>query len=43
MRDAIIQTIQDKALEAVTGGFGDSLPIPDATGPVIPELPSKIF
>ena len=43
MRDAIIQTIQDKALEAVTGGFKDSLPIPDATGPVIPELPSKIF
>ena len=42
-KDAIIQTIQDKALEAVTGGFGDSLPIPDATGPVIPELPSKIF
>ena len=34
---------KDKALEAVTGGFGDSLPIPDATGPVIPELPSKIF
>ena len=47
MRDAIIQAIQDKALEAVTGGIGDalgeSLPIPDITGPVIPEIPSKMF
>ena len=47
MRDAIIQAIQDKALEAVTGGIGDalgeSLPIPDITGPVVPELPSKMF
>ena len=47
MRDAIIQAIQDKALEVVTGGIGDalgeSLPIPDITGPVVPELPSKMF
>jgi hypothetical protein len=43
MRDAIIQTIQDKALETVTGGFKDALPIPDATGSVIPELPTPMF
>ena len=47
MRDAIIQAIQDKALEAVTGGIGDelgeSLPIPDITGSVVPELTSKMF
>ena len=40
-KDAIINNIKDKALEAVTGSLGDtlvdSLPIPDATGDVIPK------
>ena len=39
-KDAIINTIQEKALEAVTGSIGESLPIPDATGGVIPKIPS---
>tara|TARA_R100001510_G_scaffold9866_1_gene7603 strand:- start:28 stop:240 length:213 start_codon:yes stop_codon:yes gene_type:complete len=39
-KDAIINTIQEKALEAVTGSIGESLPIPDATGDVIPKIPS---
>mgnify|MGYP001298170215 FL=1 len=43
-KDAIINNIQEKALEAVTGSIGDaigdSLPIPDATGDVIPKIPS---
>ena len=43
-KDAIINSIQEKALEAVTGSIGDaigdSLPIPDATGDVIPKIPS---
>ena len=46
-KDAIITNIQEKALEAVTGGIGDvlgdSLAIPDVTGPVVPELPSSMF
>jgi len=43
MRDAIIQTIQDKALETVTGGLKKSLPIPNTTGPVVPKLPTPTF
>tara|TARA_Y100000592_G_C5409034_1_gene287165 strand:+ start:12 stop:236 length:225 start_codon:yes stop_codon:yes gene_type:complete len=43
-KDAIINNIQEKALDAVTdsigGALGDSLPIPDATGDVIPKIPS---
>jgi len=39
-KDAIINSIQEKALEAVTGSIGESLPIPDATGDVIPKIPS---
>jgi len=39
-KDAIINNIQEKALEAVTGSIGESLPIPDATGDVIPKVPS---
>ena len=39
-KDAIINTIQEKALEAVTGSIGESLPIPDATDDVIPKIPS---
>jgi len=39
-KDAIINSIQEKALEAVTGSIGESLPIPDATGNVIPKIPS---
>ena len=39
--------IQEKALEAVTGSLGnvlgDSLPIPESTGGVIPELPKSMF
>ena len=40
-KDAIINNIKEKALEAVTGSLGDtlgnSLPIPDVTGDVIPK------
>ena len=40
-KDAIINNIKEKALEAVTGGLGDAigdaLPIPDMTGDVIPK------
>ena len=40
-KDAIINNIKEKALEAVTGSLGDalgdSLPIPDITGDVIPK------
>ena len=39
-KDAIIDNIKDKALESVTGSLGnigDSLPIPDMTGDVIPR------
>tara|TARA_B100000609_G_scaffold197895_1_gene196240 strand:+ start:995 stop:1219 length:225 start_codon:yes stop_codon:yes gene_type:complete len=43
-KDAIVNSIQEKALEAVTGSIGDaigdSLPIPDTTGDVIPKIPS---
>tara|TARA_R100000231_G_scaffold24708_1_gene22862 strand:+ start:807 stop:1031 length:225 start_codon:yes stop_codon:yes gene_type:complete len=43
-KDTIIKNIQEKALEAVSGSIGDalgdSLPIPDATGDVIPKIPS---
>ena len=46
-KDAIINNIKDKALEGVAGSIGDvlgdSLPIPDVTGPVVPELPSSMF
>ena len=41
-KDAIINSIQEKALEAVTGSIGESLPIPDATGNVIPKIPSPL-
>tara|TARA_R100000278_G_scaffold17165_1_gene17229 strand:- start:437 stop:670 length:234 start_codon:yes stop_codon:yes gene_type:complete len=40
-KDAIINNIKDKALESISGGIGDTLgdalPIPDATGDVIPR------
>ena len=40
-KDAIINNIKEKALESVTGSLGDtlgdSLPIPDMTGDVIPK------
>ena len=44
-KDAIINNIKEKALESVTGGLGDALPIPDMTGDVIPRgtAPSKPF
>jgi hypothetical protein len=46
-KDAIINNIKEKALEAVTGSLGDSLgdslPIPDATGDVIPSMPKIPF
>ena len=46
-KDAIINNIQEKALEAVTSSLGnvlgDSLPIPESTGGVIPELPKSMF
>ena len=46
-KDAIINNIKEKALEAVTGGLGDaigdSLSIPDTTGDVIPALPKITF
>ena len=44
-KDAIINNIKEKALEAVTGGLGDAigdaLPIPDLTGDVIPTGPKS--
>ena len=46
-KDAIINNIKEKALEAVTGSLGDalgdSLPIPDTTGGVVPKLPKSPF
>jgi len=40
-KDAIINNIKEKALESITGNLGDtlgdSLPIPDITGDVIPR------
>ena len=46
-KDAIINHVKEKALEAVTGGLGDALgdalPIPESTGGVIPELPKSMF
>ena len=46
-KDAIVNSIKEKALEAVTGSLGDvigdSLPIPESTGGVIPELPKSMF
>ena len=46
-KDVIINNIKEKELEAVTdsfgGAIGDALPIPDATGGVIPELPKSMF
>ena len=40
-KDAIINNIKEKALESITGSLGDtlgdSLPIPDETGDVIPK------
>ncbi len=48
-KDAIINNIKEKALESITGNLGDtlgdSLPIPDMTGDVIPRQsgPMKPF
>ena len=46
-KDAIVNSIKDKALESITGSLGDvlgdSLPIPESTGGVIPELPKSMF
>jgi len=46
-KDAIINTIKEKAMESITGNLGDSLgdslPIPDVTGPVVPKLPLTNF
>jgi len=48
-KDAIINNIKEAALEAVTGSLGDtlgdSLPIPNMTGDVIPKgtAPMKSF
>ena len=48
-KDAIINNIKEKALESITGSLGDtlgdSLPIPDMTGDVIPKgtLPMNPF
>ena len=46
-KDAIINSIKEKALEAVTDSLGDtlgdSLPIPDTTGGVVPKLPKSPF
>ena len=46
-KDAIINSIKETALEAVTGSLGDtlgdSLPIPDTTGGVVPKLPKSPF
>ena len=49
-KDAIINNIKEKALESITGNLGDtlgdSLPIPDMTGDVIPmrqSAPMKPF
>ena len=40
-KDVIINNIKEKALESITGNLGDtlgdSLPIPDITGDVIPK------
>jgi len=41
-KDAIVKSVQEKALEAVTGSLGksigDSIPLPDKTGNVIPKM-----
>ena len=46
-KDAIINSIKEKAMESITGNLGealgDSLPIPDVTGPVVPKLPTTNF
>ena len=46
-KDAIINHVKEKALESITGGLGDvlgdSLPIPDVTGDVIPTGPKIPF
>ena len=46
-KDAIVNSIKEKALESVTCGLGDvltdSLPIPDVTGDVIPTGPKSPF
>ena len=49
-KDVIINNIKEKALESITGNLGDtlgdSLPIPDMTGDVIPmrqSAPMKPF
>ena len=46
-KDAIINNIKEASLEAVTGSLGDSLgdslPIPDTTGCLIPELTKSPF
>lgn len=46
-KDTIINTIKEKAIESVKdnlgGTLGNSLPLPDVTGPVVPKLPSSSF
>ena len=40
---AIIESVKEKALEAVMGSVTESLPsvdLPDTTGPAIPSLPT---
>jgi len=41
-KDTIINSVKEKALEAVTGSLGDalsdSIPLPDKTGDVIPRV-----
>tara|TARA_R100000234_G_scaffold84545_1_gene53700 strand:- start:1886 stop:2113 length:228 start_codon:yes stop_codon:yes gene_type:complete len=42
-KDAIIESVKEKALEAVMGSVTESLPsvdLPDTTGPAIPSLPT---
>ena len=45
-KDAIIKSIQDKALEAVTGNLGSDLgglSLPDSTGGVMPKIKPPTF
>ena len=42
-KDAIIESVKEKALEAVMGSVTESLPsvdLPEMTGPTMPTLPS---
>jgi len=45
-KDAIVNSVKEKALEAVTGSLGDalsdSLPLPNKTGNVIPKVAAPI-